>query len=702
MSITLRDIEIHRGRLDDLTSTILSKSNRTVQMIEENMRLTYELRTSSSFIPSLDSKVESLSAKLAHYQHLLTQLNSLLIRSEFFEKQLQMYEAQQIANKARLLDSTCDCGQIRKDDELNWKTSEATLENLWLEFRFLSRKIDSDFNSKTYNTSTITARSNAPIESSPLTPLRTTNEAPEEPMTLKPIRCVSKREKSKRRSLNLNLLNYSPSMLNNPMMLTPDSSFNTANIFSESFQHDQGESLFTKSDDNEGQVLKIETPKKPCKSSEPIHIISPLSHKSNERLSPLSKRKRSNSVPHSISSLSLTPTTGGPKTPINAFLRHAVSLEAGLAIKKRQQSVDDDVTKDTQWLNSPVMESTFISDVKGSHDIGLITPNITPDNSVVVFPESKGDEYDVACKGDISLQNLLNDSLRKIPEPLCNEADLPAQESSEPLDPLPTFSHRLNRSNSCDSIFSSMTTRIPVHPLRDSKTQTMSWMQKFSSGNQRVSAKPTNVTTLSVNNLSISRNSDQTTKAALSSLVAQSAKPERSKATSNGFSFWFGSKKAQPSTGTVRSTTANTNKNNSPFANHTSTVASSPIPISSASAATSHKIHNRYETLETSRPQKPSESLFSRFNAQTFIPSTSLVTREVGRPVNESHRGVPLRKPHMAMPIKGSFSTLTIGANRSATVQHGEGSVLLQSSVVTSQISHAALEDALKSEFEFD
>lgn len=720
----LRDVNVHKTRLDEFTSTILSKSNYTLQKIEENMRVTHQLRVKTSLIHSLDTRVNQLTTKLGQLQYVLTQLNSLLIRSEFFEKQLQMYESQQKVNQMRLLEGVDD-DQMWKEDELNWKTSEATLENLWLEFRFLMRKVDAEVPQHDYTNLMSEASRRAEQhqqqflqqqqqaqDSEPSTPMFTPGKSE---ITLRPIRCVSKRDKSKRRSLNLNLLSYSPSMLNSPLLSTPDSSFGKANVFSESFTNDQGVSLFAKQPASTPQRIAPEKSRlvsPPSTKSvknviETICSISPFSRTSESSGSPKSRHKRANSVPHSIFSVVMTKNdTYNIKTPTKAYLRHAISLEAGLTIKKRQQSVEEEVTKDSEWLNSPVtpydggLKDEIKKVIHRENKFGILTPDPTPDNSMLV--EDCGPMKSIK-EEEFSLQDLLQDSLRRQPEPI---VEVEAKEE-ETIEKLPTFEHRLNRSNSCDSIFSAMTSRIPVRPMRDSKTQTMSWMQKFSNNRTpSVSAKPNNVNTLSVNNLSVSRGG-ALSRTALSNLVLQGKKSEP--VSSPFFSSWFSTKKRAPSSTPTSTPTVEARSKPSPVVINTTTsenkhvTSPSPITIRSPDDRPVEPTHI-YETLNHAQPKAWNGSNFlSMLNPQSLIPSNTMVTREVGRHVvQETSKHTLQGRKCVRAPLKGSFSTLTIGHNGSAIVQHGEGSMILQSSVVTSQVSQDELQEALASTFQFD
>jgi hypothetical protein len=674
-----RDINIHRTRLDELTSTILKKSSYTLQKIEENLRLTHQLRPQAAFITTLDKRVEQLTAKLSQYQYVLTQLNSLLIRSEFFEEQLQMYESQQKVSQMRVLGGSTD-EQAWKDDELNWKTSEATLENLWLEFRFLSRKVDAEV---PIMSTPCSARSVPKQEDpQPVTPMRKQNEPGDEDIVLKPIRCVNKRDKSRRRSLNLNLLSYSPSIVSSPLLFTPDSSFNTSNIFTETLNQEIDAAILEKKPSKLIYTsLKAET--------EPLETVSPLSKRSKQTNSPRSKHKRANSEPRSVYSLTLTTDFS---TPTQASLRHAVSLEAGLMIKKTQQSADEETVKDSEWINSPTEKFPELLKAKKFSCLGIYTPEATPDTSFV-------EEIKKTDTNNVNLQDLLNDSLRKVPEPLLHE------EEAEKADELPTFEHRLNRSNSCDSIFSTMTSRIPLRPMKDSKAQTMSWMQKFSSV-QRISAKPTNVTTLSVNNLSVSRDGLNTSRAVLSSLALQINRQDISGPVTSGFSFWFSSKKSAPTTSPSRTVTTSISKNHADRQVRSRAVRSSPVGIPNSTEVPSTEPIHIYETLIHDQQKQWSSNLLSRLNPQSFIPSKSFITSEVGKPMNApanlSRTASTKDKRNLGGSVKGSFSTLTIGANGSTIVQHGESSMLVQSSVVVSKVSQDALKDALDSDFQFD
>ncbi|KAH3673618.1 hypothetical protein WICPIJ_009710 [Wickerhamomyces pijperi] len=126
----------YRSRLDKLTDSILAKSSYTITQIQETLKQTSNLKHQSSpgTLSSNSGKLNQLTSNLAQYQKYLAQLNTLLLRTEFFEDQLTLLETD--------ITHTLNSNGSPTWDDLNLRTIESTLENLCLEFKHLSKRIE--------------------------------------------------------------------------------------------------------------------------------------------------------------------------------------------------------------------------------------------------------------------------------------------------------------------------------------------------------------------------------------------------------------------------------------------------------------------------------------------------------------------------------------------------------------------------------
>lgn len=88
-------------------------------------------------------------------------------------------------------------------------------------------------------------------------------------------------------------------------------------------------------------------------------------------------------------------------------------------------------------------------------------------------------------------------------------------------------------------------------------------------------------------------------------------------------------------------------------------------------------------------------NIFNKLRPQNLVPSSSLVTSEIGKPLTgQSNLGRNFEKKRDTSS-KGSYSTLTIGPNHSRTINYGIVSDLSYSDVLSSEVSHEELTDAL-------
>lgn len=745
----------------------------TIQRIEENVRLTHSLKSSNSLVSQMDLQIDHLNKNLEQYQYLLTQLNSLLIRSEYFEVQLKLLETE-------------DENKNWKDNDLNWRTTEATLENLFLEFRFLSKKIEclsipkfgnkSPFQSSpsiNFNSPNIISTPNSNFKfnndincsSSPLhsrslpfdqrstfslrssqvydqrsiisyksytkkSPILTRLsfsyldeedelqnedksfektveqvklikneiEKPKTEFNLKPIVCSSKpvikpryKRKASSEIKSLNLLKFK----SNQQLPTPDSTFNDSSIISNVSTEFTSEIILDESVEN----IKV-SPLKRVKDDDDDIIQSPTKRihspiKSNESspisandffISPFKKTKKSHSRSHSLPySINLDDIVNDSK---KSNLRHFISHDTGLKTKIRatykyiNESDEEDI-KESQFVNSPV--ESILGSVYKKKDNELtqkieeaIENKMEIDNKEIDIDIMENEEVEVK----VTLTKELADQLRSPTSIIKNIEDDVFIESQSKL---PTFEHKLNRSNSCDSIFSTIQARNHVPPRRNNQEQTMNWMRKFASVNNSI-VKETDVSAISTTSLS-SRpiNSSKV----LHDLV--STKDEYTSLSNliqpnNWQSIWSSkSDIAKPSL----ETRIISNESILPKA----------IPVVSKSSIIK-------EPTNLQQFSKQWVSLLSKFKPDNILQSQNLVTSEIGRPIkpininsNNENNISKLQYPHRSEKLKGHASTLTIGPNGSKFFNHGESSPLAQSLVLSSRVSHSALKAALCEDF---
>lgn len=123
----------YRTRLDSLTESILAKSSYTINQIQDTLKQTTILKRQSQ--SQSNGKLNQLTINLAQYQKYLSQLNTLLLRTEFFEDQLTLLETD-------ITRSIKNSNNNSTWDDLNLRTIESTMENLCLEFKHLSKRIE--------------------------------------------------------------------------------------------------------------------------------------------------------------------------------------------------------------------------------------------------------------------------------------------------------------------------------------------------------------------------------------------------------------------------------------------------------------------------------------------------------------------------------------------------------------------------------
>jgi len=657
-----------KSELDAIADRILHKSKNVISKIEQNIELTSSLRQSNSLISKIDAKIDGLTSNLQQYQYYLSQLNSLLIRSEYFEAQLNMLEAHNRLDSLRSSNGMPGLNDW-KDKDLNWRTTEATLENLYLEYQYLTKQMEQLSDPQLFDSFIFSQHAKQlesqqdPIIEPPHQPTLQ-DKFDNELMNLKPIRCISKtQERQRRRSMDwkkkkpiAQIPKPQLSHTNLQNLPTPETSFDTT------FNH----STTT----NYVDITETDL-QSPTSTFQKVPI--PRRRSSNQA----NKHTRCASLPESVVSNMLETlrftsvvdaddNSHGMTKDRKFSLRHFISHDTGLKTKCSNEEEEEDV-KDSEFLNSPVsieLESYLREHVKRDHKV----------NEAV---EEQEDERFVKESQEIE------------------EAD---------EEDVTVFEHKLNRSNSCDSIFSSM--KPTPYVQRDNTQQTMDWMKKFAKPHGSY-AKESNVTTISINNLSPSVSSPS--RQALSNLVSQNSLHTPTSKPTNRFPYLFTAKKPSPlATTSTATTTASCDQ-----ATATTSIPTSKRQLSVDDSSSYHSFESSYSN---SQQHKQWSLLLNKFKPKNLIPSSNLVTSEVGKPIGKAqpipitptNSNIAYKHRVSANPltagdkIKGSFSTLTIGPNGSRHVQHGHSSTLGQSMVLSSKISHAALKDAIDSDFIFE
>lgn len=630
-------------QVESIADRILQKSSNAISKIEENIKLTTSLRKSNTLLSEIDTKIDDLTNNLQQYQFYLSQLSSLLIRSEFFEAQLNMLEAHNQLNSLRSSNGMPNLSDWR-DKDLNWRTTEATLDNLYLEYQYLTKHMQELSDPQSLN-SFMESQYNQLQSSSPdaVEPTTLQDKINDGFSNLKPIRIVSKtQERQRRKSVDWKRkkpIAQIPTIIHNKQQLpTPETTFDST--FDHSF-----EQPYNNNDE---------------------YLVSPtrvLSCTKNPRRNSHTKHIRCSSLPESVVSsmletvkfnISEDSSSHELKKDRKFSLRHFISHDTGLKRKGFADEEDEDV-KDSEFLNSPISMKleTYLKD------------HINREDSDIAQCDVQEDDW---------------------------------QEEAT------VFEHKLNRSNSCDSIFTMMKPE-PVAP-KDNTEQTMSWMKHFAKP-QTSSVKESNVTTLSINNLSSSISSPS--RQALTNLVSQNSVPAPSIKPQNKFPFMFAAKRSSPLAATITTTTTTTASDQEANA----FVSSIPTPKRQLSVDDGSSYHSFESSYSNSQQHRQWSLLLDKFKPKNLVPSHTLVTSEVGKPMPQAEP-IPITPSLSASSqkhkhsrslahdkVKGSFSTLTIGPNRSRIVQHGPSSTLGKSMVLTSRISQAALRDALDNDFTF-
>ncbi|KAH3681025.1 hypothetical protein WICMUC_000006 [Wickerhamomyces mucosus] len=738
----------YHEELDSLTDNILTKSSSTISKIENNLKLTYSSRLSNALIHQIDEKIGKLNSNLQEYQYYLSQLNSLLIRSEYFETQLNFLENNRISNN---FNNNNEEENDFKNKSLDWIITESTLENLQLEYNYLSRKLESlnssnvfsipkkqfnyindkdkfnyindkdqfNNNSNEINSTPKFNLNNLSSSSSPCSNIKSSRKKNhfhisqdkfDESIQLKPIRCISKAQEyqddldcsrssisSDRRSidprfsLKFNLLTQIPAKSRQNLTQSFNSSIQSQkSLFSQSSSKSRlSSNLFS----YDGQIQDSPLANKNKKISTNDNGNNDKEINSNKsfgivdiKIKRFSKHIRSSSLPKSFD-FAFTPPEDSylNDTPIKESsykkqnrefsLRHFISHDTGLKLKNDDESFSEDAVKHSEFLNSPlsVKINNFLSQkfpTSQSQKVG----NNESDIDIEIDDEDNGDNI-VITHDDSVLEDDTNDN---------NEFS-------------PVFEHKLNRSNSCDSIFSTMKNKVPIAPIRDNRQQTMNWMTQFST---RQNQQPItyNASTISVNNPSTRTfGIKSTTKQKLSGLVSQNLSQ---KSNSNGFltnsqnalqNWLIFPKMNEPISPPPRPSALSSLNNN--LIKSKKSIANMSITIPED------------EVLDSSTVTKDDSSqwssIFSRFNPSNYSSSKTLSIPKKDKFQNHSNPKV-LQNSNKSFPsaerTKGSYSTLTIGPKGSKIVQHGESSGISSSYVLSSKVSHSALKDALNSE----
>lgn len=122
--------------LDALIDSIEGLADQCTTSIEKNTELLNDISNVYGDALSNDTIIDTLNAKSDHNLDMIQQLNLLNLRSEFFQAQLHILELHSDINHNRKQHGLNPLNEW-KDDDLNWRTCETTLDNLFLEFEYL-------------------------------------------------------------------------------------------------------------------------------------------------------------------------------------------------------------------------------------------------------------------------------------------------------------------------------------------------------------------------------------------------------------------------------------------------------------------------------------------------------------------------------------------------------------------------------------
>jgi hypothetical protein len=419
-------------------------------------------------------------------------------------------------------------------------------------------------------------------------------------------------------------------------------------------------------------------------------------------LSPLNKsvkrHSRCISLPQSIINMNLDLDEMKPSKQSN--LRHFISHDTGLKTKvldsRNSSDSEEEDVKESQFINSPMdnFMDLFPSKRKNFdifHDdkVLISTKDETPVDTkklwqvqeLSAYSNDDGQEQEQEQKEEVEEKEKEEEA-----EEEEQEQEQEQEEEREDDLQLPVFEHKLNRSNSCDSIFSTFQARTLVAPKRSNQEQTMSWMSKFSSRPSTVRETEASATSFSSSNL-------QRSSRAMHSLVSQTEPEEyvsfKNLIPSTAFSWqslW--SKKGTPTS-------------------QSSDISSQSTILTAAPSTAVTTSNLSQEPSNTQQYSQQWVSLFSKFKTENVVKPQKVVTSEIGKPIQPMSIRKPistnpvsiLEYPHRSERLKGSASTITIGPNGSKFINHGESSSLAQSLVLSSRVSHEALKEALSNDF---
>ncbi|CDK26899.1 unnamed protein product [Kuraishia capsulata CBS 1993] len=629
----------------------------TFDLATENTELVGKLVHQHTLLTEQESEMEDLTDQLDKSTLFAQELAALNLRSEFFEAQLSLLEAHTAVNFARGPDAYNDW----KDRSLNWRTTETTLDNLELEYRYLmnqykqygnfkntggSQKCELDRDSDVHHESSY---ANTSVDSVFSVDVSTNTENTTHDVQMRPIRC-----KGGLNSISSALPQGAIQALPNQGILLPP--FDGAST--------------------------------PAKEIKPQHLkkYASLSHLNKTT----GNRKRFESFFPDDFSTSFEVTFdeddcdydrppnrdhNTAETSINAHqtpLRHFLSYDTALSQK--------------QTLNLTLEDLKFSRKTVAS----------SPDSQVSLIKDSQDDFDNPSEPEDYGEDAKTFDVHQEILPEKCP----------------------LKRSASYESVFQKGFQKdfpTPREPVLDLKKQTIKWLDIFHTPVSGLAAQNTvNATiksretafpftpTSSATTTATTITNHQTSKELLSSVVGSS----HSKTSSGIFPF-FSHPSTPEITQRIESETDTGPSSNPPEASSPAI----PIPHSRDSRSSVHSMRRpslaSRGSFMTSQQYSQWSMLFAKLNPQSIIPGSAY--SEVGKPIHgpslratptvhhDSHFKGVKRFEDTPSTFNGSHSTITIGPNHSKIVRHGLSSDL-HKHVVASRVSYAALRDALDSD----
>lgn len=450
------------------TNEIIKKKSLVSLKIQENKELTSKLN----------------KQKDNHSEDRKEKLKSLQLRTQYYEAQLNILEAHHQLNVIR---SSQTSSANWKEDLLNLKTTEATLENLYLEYQYLMKKVDN-------NEGDISIEDEDFI-SEPTIQKKKSDE--EIFINLKPLKCISRSKYRNSSSKKTDSGNSNSQVAEKVRIPTKEDIKNNKQKWESAkkslnidikIKHNRCNSL-PESIDSEFltsfKQLELENQNVP-ENFNTNHNCTTRNNYSNGKIT-------SNNTSTSTSTNNHNYNNNSNGRKFN--LRHFMSHDTGLKVKIKDYDEESVYVKDGEILNSPT--SNFL--------LNSSKPNTKAPTTTII----EEDIYEESTKVD---STFIDESTNPFD---ANETIL-EDDSVENLN----FKPLLKRANSCDSIFS-VKSKKPIQPvMRDNRQQTLNWLNQFSKNTKFQSTVSTENATVSINSLS---NSSRSLLSNLSSTSASTA-----------------------------------------------------------------------------------------------------------------------------------------------------------------------------------